>query len=245
MSRGLRRLSVTGYTHVIVRGNNKQILFEGPDDSRFFISRLGKYSREEKISLNAFCLMENHVHLLVNDPQGNVSAMMHHLNLSYSKYYNQKYERIGHLYQGRFLSEPVETEAYLFTVFRYILNNPQKAGICPAAKYRWSSYKAYFNDYPTIDLAFIRDRYPTAEAFREYMNEPNEDECLEYQAPKTSDEAALEIIRNNFNVKTPTELQSWEKPKRAGALRQLKSCGLSIRQLERLTGLGRGIIARA
>ena len=245
MGRGLRRISVSGYYHLISRGNNKQILYESPDDYRYYLSKMGKYSREADVVINAFCLMENHVHILVNDPHGNVSAMMRNLNGCYSKYYNQKYGRIGQLYQGRFLSEPIETETALFIVFRYILNNPRKAGICPASQYRWSSYKAYFGNYPSIDLSFVRDRLPTAESYRQYIDTPNEDECLEYENFTNQDDYALDVIRSTLEIKTGTELQSWEKSRRNEALRALKAKGLSIRRLERLTGVGRYIISHA
>ena len=180
MARKLRRKSAAGYYHLILRGNNKQILFEATDDYRFFLSRMGKYCRESDIRISAYCLMENHVHLLVKDPQDSVPAMMQKLSLSYSFYYNQKYGRTGHLFQGRYLSEPVENDFYLLTVFRYILNNPRKAGICPAPDYRWSSYRGYFRPSAALDLDFIREQYPTAEAYREYISQDNEDECLEY-----------------------------------------------------------------
>ena len=143
MARKARRKSISGYSHLIMRGNNKQILFEKPEDYRFFISRMARYCQEAGIRIIAYCLMDNHVHILVHDPENAVSEMMKKLGVSYSKYYNEKYERIGHLFQGRFLSEPVENDEYLLTAYRYILNNPRKAGICPAEKYRWSSYKGY------------------------------------------------------------------------------------------------------
>ena len=245
MARRLRCKSTTGYFHLIMRGNNKQILFEAPDDYRFFLSRMGKYCRESEIRISAYCLMENHVHLLVKDLQDAVPAMMQKLTLSYSFYYNQKYGRTGHLFQGRFLSEPVNNDLYLLTVFRYILNNPQKAGICPAPDYRWSSYRGYFRPSASLDLDFIREQYPTAEAYREYINAENEDECLEYTQILHDDAWARDILRYCLNASSGTELQAWEKEKRNSALHFLKEKGLSLRQIERLTGISRGIVQRA
>ncbi len=245
MARKLRCKSAAGYYHLIMRGNNKQILFEATDDYRFFLSRMGKYCRESDIRISAYCLMENHVHLLVKDPQDSVPAMMQKLSLSYSFYYNQKYGRTGHLFQGRYLSEPVENDFYLLTVFRYILNNPRKAGICPAADYRWSSYRGYFRPSAALDLDFIREQYPTAEAYREYISQDNEDECLEYTQSLHDDAWAREILLNCLKVSSGTELQAWEKEKRNNALLFLKKKGLSLRQIERLTGISRGIVQRA
>lgn len=87
MARKRRCDSVTGYQHVIIRGNNKQVLYESDEDYRFFIKRMGRYTREEEVGLSAYCLMENHAHILVKGPQANISRMMQKLEVSYSKYF--------------------------------------------------------------------------------------------------------------------------------------------------------------
>ena len=248
MPRGARRKSNSGYLHLIIRGNNKQIIFEDENDCKFFIKRMGMYCREMEIRISAYCLMENHVHMLVNDPLDAVGQMMKKLENCYARYYNSKYERCGHLFQGRFLSEPVDDERYLMVVFRYILNNPRKAGICPASQYRWSSYKAFFKEKCSLDLSFVKDRFPTDEAYREYIGTENDDECLEYNQTRKSegaDAGAIAMIRECFEVVSGSEIQKWEREKRDDALRLLKDKGLTIRQIERLTGIGRNIIQRA
>ena len=245
MARHARRKGISGYYHLIVRGNNKQVLFEEAEDYKFFISRMGRWCREAEIRICAYCLMENHVHLLVKDAREAVPGMMKKLSVSYSQYYNQKYERIGHLFQGRYLSEPVENMAYLLTVFRYILNNPWKAGICPASEYRWSSYKAYFRPTAPLYMDFVREQYPTEEAYRKYISAPNEDECLEYTPKVHDDDWAREVIRKTLSVQTGTEIQAWDLQKRNRALQHLNAEGLSLRQMERLTGISRRVIASA
>ncbi len=106
-------------------------------DYKYFLKLLRRFSEECNVTLVAYCLMENHVHLLVNDlHSNNISKFMQKIGVTYSGYYNRKYDRSGHLFQDRFRSETVEDERYLLTVFRYILNNPKKAGICPASSYR-------------------------------------------------------------------------------------------------------------
>ena len=248
MPRSARKKSNSGYLHLIIRGNNKQIIFEDDDDRRFFIRRMGQYCRETEMKISAYCLMENHAHMLVNDPQDAVGTMMKKLTSCYAKYYNDKYERSGHLFRGRYLSEPVDDERYLTVVFRYILNNPRKAGICPASEYRWSSYKAYFKEKTSLDLGFVKDRFPTAEAYREYIGAENEDVCLEYNETRKNGDAdawAIALIREGLGVSSGSELQKWEREKRDGALRLLKEKGLTIRQIERLTGISRNIVQRA
>ena len=245
MAREKRERSETGYAHLITRGNNKQILFEEDEDYRFYLSRLGRYSREQEVTINAYCLMENHVHLLVNDRQGHIPELMKQLGVSYTNYFNRKYERSGHLFQGRYLSEPIRDEVYLLTVFRYILTNPVKAGICAADRYRWSSYKAYGRENTSIDTGFIRERFPTEKAYREYIGTDNDDACMEYERPVRDDSAAQEILRSSLAVGSGSELQAWERKERDAALHRLKTEGLTVRQIERLTGISRNIVQRA
>ena len=244
MARKKRESSESGYAHLIMRGNNKQVLFEEDEDYRFYLSKLGKYSRELQITINAYCLMENHVHLLVNDQQGHVPEMMQRIGISYTKYYNDKYERGGHLFQGRYLCEPVRDEVYLLTVFRYILNNPRKAGICTADQYRWSSYKAYFKENTSIDTGFVKDRFPTEDEYRYYIGTDSDDACMEYDKPVKDDNWALETIRSCLNVDSGSALQAMEKKDRDKALKRLKDEGLTVRQIERLTGISRSTIQR-
>ena len=93
-----------------------------------------------------YCLMENHMHMLLDDQNGNLDVFMKKLGVSYVAYYNRKYCRVGRLIQDRFKSEPVETEVYFSTVFRYILQNPEKAHVCKTRDYIWSLYKEYATD---------------------------------------------------------------------------------------------------
>ena len=135
MPRHARHISTSGYFHLIVRGIGRQALFEENTDYFFYLSILKRYSEETGVKVCAYCLMENHVHLLVHDLSGAVPLFMKKIGVSYSSFYNKKYERCGHLFQDRYLSENVETEKNLLTVCRYILNNPRKAGICTAETY--------------------------------------------------------------------------------------------------------------
>lgn len=101
------------YLHLIVRGNGKQILFEEPSDYQQYLSYMDKYAQETGISILAYCLMENHVHLLVRDTAGSVSVFMKKTGVSYAQYYNKKYERTGHLFQDTYKSETIAGDAYL------------------------------------------------------------------------------------------------------------------------------------
>ena len=115
----------------MIRGIGKQILFEDDKDRLRFIDSLEKYKAEESILLHAFCLMENHVHLLVQDTCGKLDLFMKKLEGSYAFYYNRKYERTGTLFQERYKSEPVDSDPYYMSVLRYIIRNPEKRASAP------------------------------------------------------------------------------------------------------------------
>ena len=243
MPRRARKKSISGYFHVIVRGVGKQILFECNGDYSFFISLLRKYSKETEVKICAYCLMENHVHMIVCDDNGALPLFMKKIGICYAGYYNKKYERSGHLFQDRYMSEPIETKEYLLTVFRYVLNNPKSAGICPASEYRWSSYHKYGDIETFVDTEVFYKWIGGWEKYASYINENNSDQCMEYYSPN-SDEWAKDVLTTKLGVRSGTVLKEYTKDERDDALRTLKMEGLTIRQIERLTGIGRGIIQR-
>lgn len=129
MPRTARIKSESGIYHIIMRGINRQILFEDEEDCTKFIQVLQRYKEICEYKLYAYCLMGNHLHLLMMEGKEPLETVMRKICGSYVFWYNKKYSRIGYLFQDRFKSEPVEDEAYLLTVFRYIFQNPLKAGI--------------------------------------------------------------------------------------------------------------------
>lgn len=244
MPRQARHKSESGYLHLIVRGIGQQTLFEEREDYQYFLSALMRFSRETEVVICAYCLMQNHVHILARDDGGQTALLMKKLGVSYSQYFNKKYERQGHLFQDRYLSEPVEDERYLLTVFRYILNNPTKAGICPAADYEWSSYRLYGQKDGPVNTTLLCALIGEDDRYAEFIASPNEDQCLEYEAVQRDDVWAREIIQARLGVQSGTALQSLDRAKRNEALRQLLNEGLSIRQIERMTGISKGIIQK-
>ncbi|MBQ6517401.1 MAG: transposase [Anaerolineaceae bacterium] len=239
-----RQYSESGYMHLTVRGNGKQILFEEDSDYFCYIHLMKKFSLETHVVICAYCLMENHVHMLVYDSEKKVSVFMRKLDVSYAGYYNRKYDRNGHLFQGRFGSKAINDENYLLTVFRYILNNPRKAGICDAASYPWSSYNHYGNPGSFVDTKIIQELLGDRKEYEEFIAAKYEDEP-ELEEKKHDDTWALEIILEDLQVESGTQLQSYTSEKRKAAIQLLKEKGLSVRQIERLTGINRNTIQRA
>ncbi len=249
MSRVPRIESPTRYQHLIVRGNGKQILFEEDGDYHYYLSLLQRLCNECDITLCAYCLMENHVHLLVNGNGQNVSTFMKRIGTSYAIYFNKKYQRVGHVFQGRYLSEPIKNESHLLVVLRYILKNPQKAGICPLSAYKWSSYALYGVENSIVDTSGIRNILGDVSAYRAFMNAAEEDDAghiLDYNGPQKKDDAwALSVIQNCLGGENISHLRTLGKAERNNYLRMFRNKGLTFRQIERLTGISRGIVERA
>ena len=120
------RYNISGYAqHVIQRGNNRQVCFFQEDDYRVFLARLKLYADQHQVQVHAFVLMTNHVHLLATPTTAKgISDLMQNLGRYYVWYVNQRYQRTGTLWEGRFKSGLVDSELYLLLVSRYIELNP-------------------------------------------------------------------------------------------------------------------------
>ena len=243
MPRSARKHSLSGYYHVIVRGNGKQIIFEDDSDYKFYLKQLVKYSTENNISICAYCLMENHVHLLIHDSQNNLSVFMQKLGICYAGYFNQKYERVGHLFQDRFQSEIIDNEAYLLEAFRYILNNPVSAGICEVSEYMWSSYRAYGEYDSFVNTDVFVELIGDWEHYVGFLNKESSEKCYRFEFSK-DDEWVKKIIKDCLGTTNGTIMQTYSKEERNRVISELKRRGLSNRQLERMTGINRNIIQR-
>lgn len=245
MARMPRVRSGSGYYHVVCRGVGRQILFEDDEDYERYLGALRRFLPENAIELVAYCLMDNHVHLLLHADSG-LERAMKQISVSYSHYFNTKYERAGHLFQDRYMSEPIEDEAYLLTVVRYIHNNPQKAGICRHDEYRWSSWREYVEEQDITAPGLVLELVGGVERFVEFSEGDDAERHLEIaDRRRLSDARAIECIRKELNLESGTQLQAMARADRDCALRLLKERGLTVRQIERLTGVNRGAIQRA
>jgi len=142
--------------HIITRGNQKQWVFIEPQDYEKYLFLLTKYKKRYKFKLYCFCLMPNHVHLIieVQDPL-RLNKIMRSLNLSYTLYYNSKYKKVGHLWQDRFKSKLIEKDAYLLECINYIEANPLRASlVSDITRYRWSSYLFRVSGVSLLDSLF-------------------------------------------------------------------------------------------
>lgn len=144
----------------MLRGINHQDIFYDGEDHIRFLDTLQRVKELSETVIYGYCLMGNHVHLLLREGNEGISAVMKRLGTGYARWYNWKYERSGHLFQDRYKSEPVETDSYLITVLRYIHNNPVKANLVTRPEdWKWSSCKTYYKEdgYPegVVETSFI------------------------------------------------------------------------------------------
>ena len=135
--------------HIIQRGNERKNIFLSDFDRTRFLDILTNAKRKYNFNLESYCLMNNHVHLLINDNGNDISKIIKSINISYAYYFNHIHNRVGHLFQDRFKSELVEKDDYLIAVSAYIHNNPVKAGIVIKPEdYKWSSLSYYLGKNP-------------------------------------------------------------------------------------------------
>jgi putative transposase len=139
------RIVLPGYPHHIVqRGHNRQVVFAGEADYRRYLGHLHELSATHEVRVHAYCLMTNHVHLLLTpgDVAGALARLMKALAARTTRYRNRLERRTGTLWESRYKSSPIQSDRYLLACVRYIELNPVRAGMVPeAADYPWSSYR--------------------------------------------------------------------------------------------------------
>lgn len=212
--------------HIMIRGNNKQDIFIDQEDRIQYLERLKRYKETFDMEVYAYCLMTNHVHLLVYDNGQDISEIMKRFNLSYVIYFNRKYDRCGHLFQDRFKSVMVDRDAYFVEVSKYIHLNPEEAHIVEeAGDYQWSSLKVYLGErdpYQIIDTTrilayFSKDYDDSVKLYAEYMGDKKIEEEIAatiesgHKGVRTvqgkrqisqeiNTEQIIEIVSNHFNI---------------------------------------------
>ena len=148
MSRPLRIEFAHGLYHVTSRGDGREDIYLDDSDRELFLEVLSETVDRFNWVIHAYCLMDNHYHLLVETPDGNLSKGMRQLNGVYTQRFNRKRKRVGHVFQGRYKAVIVQKDSYLLELARYIVLNPVRAEMVRSARdWPWSSYRA------TADLA--------------------------------------------------------------------------------------------
>ena len=246
MPRQARRKSESGIYHVMLRSINGQVIFEDEEDYFKFLETLKNYKAISEYQIFAYCLMSNHIHLILKVEKEDLDLIIKRVAGSYVYWYNWKYKRRGHLFQDRFRSEPIEDNEYFLTVLRYIHQNPIKAGICKSVSdYKYSSYNEYINEAIIIDKEFCYEII-SKEDFMNFNKEICFDICLDIGENnfRLTDDEAKTIIQKVSQCKNVVDFQNLAIDKRDKYLKILRAKGLSIRQISRLTGVSFNVVRK-
>lgn len=168
-----RRVSSTGVYHVTARGINKELIFNQIRERNYFMKILKKYIKQYDVKICAYCIMSNHIHLIIHSEIETLSLFMARVLAEYASYYNYKHERNGHVFQNRFGSECIETSQYFWNCVRYIHMNPVNAKmVIDACAYKFSSLREFQQRQPEIihesTIKSWKDRFVNFNSFLEF-----------------------------------------------------------------------------
>lgn len=195
-----------GYYHVYNRGHNKQSIFLDAKDYQRYLKRLREYLEKHEVTILAYCLMPNHIHLMLRqDGEELIDRFIHRLHTAYTMYFNKKYERVGAVFQGKFKAKLIESDEYLLHVSRYIHINPvelfdfQPQGLAlrlQLEKYPWSSYGEYIGGRSALisDPTVIRNYFSNSPIHEKMTYRSFVEEYLGISTPERMTEISSGIL---------------------------------------------------
>ena len=244
--------TVTGFYHVSARAIGKQIIFETDDDRWEFLELMRDCCRDAQVTIVAWCLMGDHVDLVLLDYEDEMSAAMQRLLLTYARRFNKRTGRVGCLFSERFERRSLDTDWQVMEAIRSVHANPQEAGIALIERYPWSSFTeylwAYDNDMTRgfSDPSCVLELFGSAEGFIAHsLSTP--DGC----EPALCDMKETEWERHAFAEKLAKGLgvplhvvKAAPSAQRNGVILGLHDAGFTVRQIERYTGIGKSTVSR-
>ena len=244
--------TVTGFYHVSARGTGKQLIFETDDDRWEFLELMRDCCRDAGVTVLAWCLMSNHVHLVLADYEDAMSAAMQRLLLTYARRFNKRTGRSGCLFRDRFERRSLDTDWQVMEAIRSVHADPQEAGIALIERYPWSSFAEYLRDYDNdmtrgfSDPSCVLELFGSAKAFIAYsLSTPDG------VKPALGDMEETEWERHAFAEKLAKGLgvplhgvKAAPSAQRNIVILGLHDAGLTVRQIERYTGIGKSTVSR-
>lgn len=259
VARHSRTYSESGIYHAMARGNEKKDIFKDNEDRIKYLDILRDKKGNTNFYLYAYCIMSNHIHLIIKEEDESLSDIMKRINVSYASYLNKKYHRVGHVFQDRFKSEPIEDDRYLLTAIRYVHNNPVKAKLVESPEnFAWSSYKDYIGNSNSkiVDTGFVlslfsSDAHKSVKLFEDFSREFNRDKFIDiYENDEKTINGYIEAekylskLLETENLKLEDLKKKENRKKRDKIILDLRSnSNLSIRETARLLDIGRNIVA--
>ena len=247
--------TVTGFYHVCARGTGKQLIFEGDEDRWEFLELMRECCCEEGVTVIAWCLMGNHVHLVLADYEDRMSAAMHRLLLTYARRFNKRTGRTGHLFQNRFDRRSLDTDWQVMEAIRSVHADPQEVGVSLIERYPWSSFAEHLRSYDGdaadvargfSDPSCVLELFGSAEGFIAYsLSTPDGSE------PALCDMKETEWERHAFADKMAkslgvplNELKTVAPSRRDRIIFALHDGGYTVREVERYTGISKSTVSR-
>ena len=253
MPRKPRSMSSSGIYHIILRSVNQHIIFEDDSDYQKFLFILSDCVKKYDSRIYAYCLMDNHVHLLIHSSPEHLASFFQSLGTKFVRWYNNKYSRSGHLFQDRFYSVAIENDNAFLSVLHYIHENPVKAKVCRyPSEYRWSSFNAYYGaKNPVVDISFAYNICGSEESLHRCLaaeQTASGNELFANDHRDTShfltDEHALSVFKSVTNLSSTSEVNFLRKMQRNDYVRQLRHKGLTIKQVARLMDISATTVKR-
>ena len=241
MSKQLRKYSNSQIYHIILKGIDDENIFYDNIDRNVFLERIQLTKKLFEYEVYAYCLMSNHVHMVIKIKDEFLSKAMQNLIIRYVSYFNKKYNRKGPFVQSRFKSKNIEDSRYFIDVCRYIHRNPEKAKIENTAKYKWSSFHEYIGKEKIITKKFLMHYFNND--IEEFIKFTTKKETL-YEAinladfelnNKLSDEELIYIIEKKYNLNSIQEIIGYFKNKE----NQVK-----IKELKKIKGTNKNQLSR-
>lgn len=256
MTRQRRKISNSKVYHVIVKGIDDQDIFYDDQDRRYFLKQILNLKKEINYDVYSYCLMTNHIHMVIKSEAKVLSKIMQSLMIRYVYYFNSRYERSGTLVQNRFKSKCVENQKYFLEVCRYIHRNPEKAGMAKTQNYKWSSYQEYLGEEKIINKKVLLHYFNNdiSEFVKYTTNLDLEDienlyEYAEYEIrSRLLDEEVVQIIMKKFKICDASDvviffknMSKEELEKYLGAIKDIK--GINKSQVARILRINRKFVS--
>jgi putative transposase len=247
MPRRGRQLAESGIYHVMLRGVNRDAIFLDDEDCARFLHALGQARDASGCVVLAYCLMGNHVHLVLRTADEPIGAVVKRLGVRYAGWFNRKYGRVGHLFQDRFKSVAVEDDGHFVTLLRYVWNNPVEAGLVELSEaYRWSSRHLLGHESQLVDENQLRRLLPgdpLAWVADAQLPMSGQEATLGRRPRHTEDEVA-ELLRRACGVTTPEGYRKLDVSTQRRAIRELRTRSVAYAQIAKVTGLSSTSVKR-
>ena len=214
MARPLRIEYPGAYYHVMNRGQSRRAIFMEDKGRQSFLDLLADIARLWKVEIYAYCLMDNHYHLLLSTPTGGLSRAMRHVDGIYTQKFNRVHHRDGPLFRGRYKALLIDAEEYFLSVVRYIHQNPVGAGVVSDIdRYRWSSHWGYLNKKQCpdwLDTRSVMSRFGGLKEYQRFMHDEIEEEIEEfyrgpYHKPVLGSKEFIGRVRDRLGDKARVE----------------------------------------